>query len=1016
MFENPNESSCDFIDDPSNISGFYRFPIGFLTPRQFFPAKVPERVFRTGFMTSKLSLDAFLKIAAQSGLIEESKLAIEVDAARQEKIPLERPEDIADRLIEKGLLTDWQCRKLLQGKHKGFFLGKYQLLSLLGKGGMSSVYLAEHTLMRRKCAVKVLPSKRINDSSYLGRFHREAQAVASLDHPNIVRAYDVDKESERGTDIHFLVMEYVEGKNLQEIVRENGVYDYSEAVDCIRQSALGLAHAHKANMVHRDIKPGNLLVDMSGTVKLLDLGLARFFGDDGEQSLTIAHDEKVLGTADYLAPEQALDSHTVDSRADIYGLGCTLYFMLTGHPPFTDGTLAQRLLSHQTKEPPSVSLDRPDVPKSLVDILNKMMEKKPEDRYQTADDVAQAMSQWLRDHASIEWKAKHPGAAADSEILPAKAKRVAVAKKIPVANKSAGSIDIPQSERRQSRSDRPREPSIPLSSDNPFAHGFPGLDNDRSDVAAETRSSATHTVERPESGEGEDSSVSRGSRPSHRQISPDNPFASSHPNRESQQEPASSTSSTGTSNTIANSGSDLDTKKEGNGDKRVPDLSASFDAYVTNSSHEISVRDSLRLRRSHSSRIRSTTQPAEESGLLASPRRKLLAIVGGVIAITVVALFMFFGGSEDAPRPSLPQAPDSTNQLTVGPNSEYKTIAAALERVQQTWDPKSSGEVLTITIQPGSYPERIDVDNSEYKFARGIHLVAVERGASILAPAGDEPAIHLKRVRSMVIDGLTIESSAPTAIVIDGYSDGLQLKNLQIRGFQREGIRASGVVGFQGDRSEIHLDQLTLTSENSNAVGIVVESTESFDTSNLHILGSLFHGKMKAGIQITGSADRLDVRECLFSNISSGIEFGANLKNLTDLTFVNNSFYEVETPIHFLRMPPVSGNDLSLFRNLFLKTRREELVVEGSGDLKPLVNFIKPLGHNWSDKPRSGEVPSTGQWNLFSNGGKQGRLNLKFASENPADRNFLKPVDAQFPPRAGNEPSRALDYVGAVAP
>jgi hypothetical protein len=598
---------------------------------------------------------------------------------------------------------------------------------------------------------------------------------------------------------------------------------------------------------------------------------------------------------------------------------------------------------------------------------------------------------------------------------------VAVAKKIdtaiPLANKSAASIDVPPSERRKNQPDRPPETSRPLSPDNPFAHGFPGLDNDRREVAAETRSSATHTVERPETGEGEDSSVSRGSSPTHRQISPDNPFASSYPNSESQQEPASSTSSTGNSNTIANSGNDLDTKKDGSGrDNRVPDLSASFDAYVTNSSHEISVRDSLRLRRSHSSRIRNRNEPAEESGLLASPRRKLLAIGGGLAAIAAVALAAFFWGGDDPPGPNHPQSSGSNNQLTVGPNSEYKTIAAALEKVQQSWDPKSSGDVLTITIQPGTYPERIDIDNSEYKFARGIQLVALERGASRLAPPGDEPAIRLKRVRSMVIDGLTIETSAPTAIVIEEYSDGLQLKNLQIRGFGRVGIRAGGVVGFQGDRSEIHLDQLTFHSDHTNAVGIVVESTESFDTSNLHILGSLFRGKMKAGVQISGSVDRLEIRECLFSEITSGIEFGIDLKNLTDLTIVNNSFYEVETPIHFLKMPPISGNDLSLFRNLFLKTRREELVVEGRGDLNPLVNFIKPLGQNWSDKPRSGEVPSAGQWNLFANGGKQGGLNLRFASENADDLNFLKPLDAQFPPRVGNEPRRALDYIGAVAP
>ena len=153
-------------------------------------------------------------------------------------------------------------------------------------------------------------------------------------------------------------MEYVEGSSLQALVPEKGIVCLLDAAEYARQAALGLQHAHEHGMVHRDIKPGNLLVDLKGVVKILDLGLARFFKvDEGSEALTLRHDEKVLGTADYLAPEQALDSHTVDARADIYSLGCTLYFMVTGQPPFTEGTLAQRLLAHQVKTPtPAESL------------------------------------------------------------------------------------------------------------------------------------------------------------------------------------------------------------------------------------------------------------------------------------------------------------------------------------------------------------------------------------------------------------------------------------------------------------------------------------------------------------------------------------------------------------------------------------------------------------------------------------------------------------------------------------
>lgn len=358
-------------------------------------------------MTLKLTAASFLAGVKQSGLIEPDRIDSLVNELLKSGVDCNDSVAIATALVERQVLTEWQSEKLLQGRHKGFILGRYRLLSLLGAGEMSAVYLAEHIMMERRCAIKVLPANKVQDTSYLGRFHREARAVAAMNHLNIVRAYDVDKQTESGTDIHFLVMEYVEGRNLEQIVKDRGPLDYVTAVDSIRQAADGLGHAHQLGMVHRDVKPGNLLIDNQGIVKLLDLGLARFFKSDDEESLTIKHDEKVLGTADYLAPEQAIDSHQVDARADIYSLGCTLYFALTGHPPFMDGTLVQRLLAHQTKTPPAVSYERPDVDPGLVAILDKMMAKKTSDRYQSAGEVSEALSRWLIEHAPTAWKQKH---------------------------------------------------------------------------------------------------------------------------------------------------------------------------------------------------------------------------------------------------------------------------------------------------------------------------------------------------------------------------------------------------------------------------------------------------------------------------------------------------------------------------------------------------------------------------------------------------------------------------------
>jgi serine/threonine protein kinase len=351
--------------------------------------------------TAKISGETFLSLLRQSALIDIDQLRRLWKEVQEGGVDASDGTAIAEEFVRRGTITRWQADKLLQGKHKGFFIGKYRLLSHLGKGGMSSVYLAEHVLMRRRVAIKVLPSNRVDDSSYLQRFHREAQAVASLDHRNIVRAYDVDQEG----SVHFLVMEFVPGQSMQELVAKQGPLSPVSAAEYIRQAAEGLAAAHKAGLVHRDIKPGNLLVDEKGTVKLLDLGLAMFFGeaDKDTASLTIAHEEKVLGTADYLAPEQALDSHSVDVRADLYSLGGTLYFCLTGFPPFPEGTVAQRLMAHQAKQPKPISTYRPDVPESLVAVIDRMMQKKPDDRYQTAKDTSAALFQWLAQNGGDAW-------------------------------------------------------------------------------------------------------------------------------------------------------------------------------------------------------------------------------------------------------------------------------------------------------------------------------------------------------------------------------------------------------------------------------------------------------------------------------------------------------------------------------------------------------------------------------------------------------------------------------------
>jgi serine/threonine-protein kinase len=338
--------------------------------------------------TPTQTVDEFLRVVRASGLVEPDQLDEAVAPWKSVAGPV--PEDCIQALIDRGLLTSWQMEQLRKGRHKGFVLGKYKLLRLLGAGGMSSVYLAEHMTLHNKVAIKVLPVKRVEQSSYLARFEREAQASARLNHPHIARAFDLDTSGA----IHFIVMEYIDGTDLHARVKEIGPLPVRDAAEFIRQAALGLHYAHEEGLVHRDIKPANLMVDKRGHVKILDLGLA-LANDDEDASLTKEHDEKVLGTADYLAPEQARDSHKADGRSDIYSLGCTLYYLLVGKAPFAKGSLAERIRAHMNEPAPNLLDARPDVPAAIVELYFRMMEKHPDARYQSAQDVADALGAWL---------------------------------------------------------------------------------------------------------------------------------------------------------------------------------------------------------------------------------------------------------------------------------------------------------------------------------------------------------------------------------------------------------------------------------------------------------------------------------------------------------------------------------------------------------------------------------------------------------------------------------------------
>ncbi len=344
-------------------------------------------------MTQSIDRQTFLANVRQSGLLTEAELA-QVSGQLPDT---NRGRLIARFLVEKGLLTRFQAERLLAGQTAGFVLGQYRILDHLGRGGMGRVYKAEHRTLKRLVALKVLAPELLQTERAQSLFLREMQVAARLSHPNVVTALDANEIDGR----YFLVLEFVDGPNLDQLVRQHGPLSVGLACDYVSQAACGLQCAHQMGMVHRDIKPANLLVQprdgLPGLVKISDFGLARLHDPNGATSqgpgvgTILIRENTVMGTPDYLSPEQARNLHNTDIRSDVYSLGCTLFYLLTGQVPFPGGTALEKLLRQGTEQPAPFSRFRSDVPEQVQEILNRMMAKRPADRFQDPAEVAAAL-------------------------------------------------------------------------------------------------------------------------------------------------------------------------------------------------------------------------------------------------------------------------------------------------------------------------------------------------------------------------------------------------------------------------------------------------------------------------------------------------------------------------------------------------------------------------------------------------------------------------------------------------
>ncbi|MDY3557892.1 protein kinase [Gemmata sp. JC673] len=304
-------------------------------------------------------------------------------------------------ILKHERVTHYQLGKIIRGKSADLVVGSYIVLDKLGEGGMGKVFRARHGRTDRTVALKVIRPSLIVNPTVRGRYAREVQATGKLHHPNIVSVDDAGEADGK----FFLAMEFVDGIDLARMMRDFQKLEVVEACEYVRQAALGLQHAHDHGLVHRDIKPSNIVVagerhlpqaTEPAVVKILDLGLARAVDPEDMVAPDLTRDHTVVGTPDYMAPEQAKNSKLVDARADLYSLGCTLYFLLTGRPPFPTGNAIEKLLQHQLERPAPLQALRPGVPAPVAEIVARLMAKRPDDRFQTAAEVAAILESYAR--------------------------------------------------------------------------------------------------------------------------------------------------------------------------------------------------------------------------------------------------------------------------------------------------------------------------------------------------------------------------------------------------------------------------------------------------------------------------------------------------------------------------------------------------------------------------------------------------------------------------------------------
>ncbi|HXG10637.1 MAG TPA: protein kinase [Gemmataceae bacterium] len=839
-------------------------------------------------MPAPATSEEFLDLVRKTDVVDPKVLNDYLEQLRAAgPLPAE-PNRLAALLVRDGLLTNFQAGLFLLGRTTGFTIGKYRILERLGTGGMGSVFLCEDRNLRRRVAVKVLPPRIAKDPASLARFHREAQVVAVLDHPNIVHALDFCQDD----NLYYLVMEFIDGHSLQEIVDKQGPLDLDRACHYIRQAARGLEHAFKNGLVHRDIKPGNILVDKSGTVKILDLGLARFTDSRNEAITTRFDDNSVMGTADYLSPEQAVSLHDVDTRADIYSLGMTFYFLLAGHPPFKEGTVAQKLIWHQLKQPTPIREIRPEVPEELAAILDKMIAKDPARRYQTPGEVDEALAPWTQTPVprppEIDGRRLSPAALGSGPPTGAAGGAATL--------RGSFSWVLPDS------GSGPATPR-PQGTATQVARGF---GDTPTPSGANTAAELLKPIDEDE--------VKNGPKSGRKSAAVQDRAPLSPPPRKrpaSREEPIDE---------------DVEVVEDDEGPPSAKKSSSSSSSIIRpgekGRKHGTSSSTKLRKRR-------------KKGRFISDVDWRLWGPIGAGALLFLFVLLGVFVWLYNKSSPSPDEMADDTSpglaqqnrtkpgRLVVShdvqPNS-FPTLRAALENA-------IPGDVIVVQLDTLEETLRVDGDKGHGK------EVTIESGlpknrrviwkAPPTAPP-EEPILEVSGVSNLVLKGFQFDGQKQThdLVVISGRCPGLALDNVHFNNFRKCGVRLKQCAGE--DKRLVALRSLRFFSpDNSAEACVTLEGGPGQGSEHIRVEQSRFEGPCRSGILLSGPMTNVLIQRNRIWKTTDGVVWKKAEKPAPlQLVVVSNTFADLRHGLHLEALPPADQTRLEIKNNLFYLVRQ----------------------------------------------------------------------------------------------